>query len=173
MDIKPLFLPTSESIKINGSLITFDHDGYNRTELPKFIDAKTDAQAISTFLDEYKDSPNTIASYAKEIERLILWCIHIGKVGISDITREHIIKYQDFLSDPQPQKAWCGSKLSRVKKDGSINPDWRPFYKSLSDASIKKTLKILDSFFNYLVEMRYLQGNPLAISRRRKREDHA
>lgn len=47
--------------------------------------------------------------------------------------------------------------------------EWQPFVKGLSGVSIKKSLKILDSFFNYLVQTHYLLGNPLAVDRRRKR----
>ena len=50
-----------------------------------------------------------------------------------------------------------------------MNINWRPFVKGLSDPSIKKALKILDSFFNYLVQTNYLIGNPLAVDRRRNR----
>ncbi|MFZ2314427.1 MAG: hypothetical protein WAW86_02050 [Gammaproteobacteria bacterium] len=60
------------------------------------IDAKDDAEAISTFLREYKDSPETLRSYAKEIERLLLWCIYIAKVNISSLRRNHLLDYQDF-----------------------------------------------------------------------------
>lgn len=35
--------------------------------------------------------------------------------------------------------------------------------------SIKKAIKILDSFFNYLVQANYLIGNPLAVDRRRRK----
>lgn len=41
--------------------------------------------------------------------------------------------------------------------------------RGLGGSSIKKTIKILDSFFNYLVQSNYLIGNPLAIDRRRKK----
>jgi site-specific recombinase XerD len=39
----------------------------------------------------------------------------------------------------------------------------------LGGNSIKKAIKILDSFFNYLVQSNYLIGNPLAVDRRRKK----
>ncbi len=59
--------------------------------------------------------------------------------------------------------------MARFKKDGSNNPDWRPFVKGLSETSIKRAVAILDSFFNYLVQTNYLVGNPLAVNRRRKK----
>jgi site-specific recombinase XerD len=52
-----------------------------------------------------------------------------------------------------------------------VNEHWRPFVKGLSPSSLKKTLRIIDSFFNYLVQTNYLVGNPLAVNRRRKRRN--
>lgn len=52
-----------------------------------------------------------------------------------------------------------------------MNNEWRPFVRGLGSTTIKKSLKILDSFFNYLVQTKYLIGNPLAIDRRRKRRN--
>lgn len=175
MEVKPLFLISSKSVSIpKDALSALKENGYNRSHSPlKLIKATTDAQAISTFLNEYKDSPHTLISYTKEIERLLLWCIHVANIGISDITREHIVDYQEFITNPLPQKKWCGSKVSRYKKNGEINPEWRPFFCGLGDSSLKVSLKILDSFFNYLVEMHYLQGNPVAMNRRRKRKSNA
>ena len=175
MEIQPIFTIGSSSVSIDAKqLKSFSSDGYNRSHSElKLIKATTDAQAISAFLNEYKDSPHTLISYAKEIERLLLWCVHVAKIGISDINRDHIVEYQEFISNPTPQKKWCGSKASRYKKDGEINPEWRPFFCGLSDASLKVSLKILDSFFNYLVEMHYLQGNPVAMNRRRKKKSNA
>ncbi len=167
--IKPLFI-LSDSIETLGKdIIQFTQDNYNKEDGTALIDAKTDAEAISTFLREYHDSPETLRSYSKEIERLFLWCIHVAKINISSLRRDHLLDYQAFLQNPLPKKAWCGPSAPRLKKDGSINPDWRPFVKGLSGNSIKKAIKILDSFFNYLVQTNYLIGNPLAVDRRRKK----
>jgi len=169
-EISPLFIQDGKSVKFQHNLIRFDGDGYNRaTDSKQLINAESDAEVISAFLDEYKDSPNTLSSYAKEIERLLLWCIHVSDTGLTELTREDIVQYESFITDPEPFGLWCGKKVARLKKDGSINPDWRPFFKPLSKSSSKKALKILDSFFSYLVEMHYLQGNPVALNRRRKK----
>ena len=86
--------------------------------------------------------------------------------------RNHLIEYQSFIKDPQPSKIWCGPKLARCLKDGTPNPSWRPFYRGLAQASLNKTITILDAFFNYLVQTNYLIGNPLAIERKRKRRNN-
>lgn len=167
--IRPLFIVLNSSQEMGKNLIQFTSDNYNKDQGIALIDATNDAEAISTFLREYHDSPETLRSYAKEIERLLLWCLHIAKVNISSLRRNHLMDYLEFLKNPLPKKCWCGPSTARLKKDGSINADWFPFVKGLGANSIKKAIKILDSFFNYLVQTNYLIGNPLAVDRRRKK----
>ncbi len=169
--IKPLFIPIENSTMMGNKIIKFARDDYNKTIGSALIDAKDDAEAVSTFLCEYRDSPATLQSYAKEIERLLLWCIHVAKTNISSLRRNHLVEYQAFLKNPQPRKVWCGNKARRQLKDGVLNPNWRPFAKSLSEMTVSKVITILDSFFNYLVQTNYLTGNPLAVDRRRKRRN--
>jgi len=170
--IQPLFILAETQEKMGNAIIQFTRDDYNKELGLSLIDAKNDGEAIAAFLREYKDSPETLRSYAKEIERLLLWCIHIAKVNISSLRRNHLLDYQAFLTNPVPKKFWCGSIVPRQNKDESINKNWRPFVKGLSANSIKKAIKILDSFFNYLVQTNYLIGNPLAVDRRRKKRQH-
>lgn len=167
--IQPLFILVETQDKIRSGIIQFSGDDYNKESGAALIDAKDDAEAISTFLREYKDSPETLRSYAKEIERLLLWCAHVARINVSSLRRNHLLDYQDFLKNPTPKKSWCGPSMSRLNKDGSINQSWRPFVRGLGGNSIKKAIKILDSFFNYLVQSNYLIGNPLAVDRRRKK----
>lgn len=167
--IKPLFHVSQHAEKMGQSIVQFTHDDYNKELGHALIEASNDAEAIGAFLREYKESPETLRSYAKEVERLLLWCIHIAKVNISSLRRTHLQDYQAFLQNPSPTKLWCGPATARQTKDGDINPSWRPFTKGLSPASFNKSLTILDSFFNYLVQSNYLTGNPLAIDRRRKK----
>lgn len=75
--IQPLFILSDAPEKMGDSIIEFMGNDYNKKFAASLIDAKNDADAISTFLREYKDSPETLRSYAIEIERLLLWCIHI------------------------------------------------------------------------------------------------
>jgi site-specific recombinase XerD len=126
--------------------------------------------ALYNFLLEYKDSAETLKYYLKELERLILWC-NFNKLDILSLNREYIIKYQQFLQQPTPTDLWCGNKVPKLLKTGQINPKWRAFYKELSPPSIKKILRVIDSFFNYLVQTNYLPGNPLAVTRRRNKNN--
>lgn len=169
--IKPLFALSDASETMGKVILEFTDDNYNKELGGALIDADNDADAIATFLNEYKDSPETLRSYAKEIERLLLWCIHIGKINISSLRRNHVTDYQDFLKNPRPKELWCGPNVGRRTKDGFLNTSWRAFVKGLSPASVNKALTILDSFFNYLVQTNYLLGNPLAVDRRRKKRN--
>lgn len=172
--IKPLFSVADTSNMMGKHIIQFAVDDYNKAIGESLIDAKNDAEAISAFLNEFRESPLTLQAYAKEIERLLLWCIHIARMNISSLRRNHLVEYQSFLKNPQPQKMWCGPKVARQRKDGSVNPAWRPFGSAgLSAATLNKTITILDSFFNYLVQTNYLTGNPLAVERRRKKRHRA
>lgn len=171
--IKPLFLSVEKGFTANNLILQFSKDDYNKALGEALIGAGNDAEAIAVFLQEYKDSPETLRSYAKEVERLLLWCIHVAKINISSLRRNHLTEYQDFLKNPGPKKLWCGPSIARLKKDGSFNPAWRPFVNGLGENSLKKSIKILDSFFNYLVQTNYLIGNPLAVDRRRKRRNQS
>ena len=153
----------------NGSYTTFNHNSKNQCST--LINAENDEEAIASFLSEHKDSPDTLRSYSKEIERLLLWCIHISRLNISSLRRNHLVDYQGFLKYPTPKKQWCGPTVSRITKNGEFNKNWRPFAKGLGAGSINKTLTILDSFFNYLVQTNYLTGNPLVIDKRRKKRN--
>lgn len=169
--IEPLFDLSSITEDISKIELKFTSDDYNKKIRDSLIDANNDNEAVGSFLNEYKDSPATLRSYSKEIERLLLWCIHIVKLNISSLRRDHLIQYQEFLRNPNPKKQWCGPSVSRTNKDGSLNKNWRPFVKGLAASSTNKTLTIIDSFFNYLVQTNYLTGNPLAIDKRRKKRN--
>jgi site-specific recombinase XerD len=171
--IRPLFIMSDTPQNMGSTIIKFTQDDYNKELGSALIAAHNDAEAISSFLNEFRDSPETLRSYSKEIERLLLWCIHVAKINISSLRRDHFLDYQQFLKNPLPKDVWCGPSTGRQTKDGSINEHWRPFVKELSNASVNKALTILDSFFNYLVQANYLIGNPLAVDRRRKKRNKA
>lgn len=149
-------------------VVKFAQSIKSKTSSKLLIEAANDGEAISAFLSEYKDSPETLRSYVKEIERLLLWCIHVADITISGLRREHLLKYQQFLKHPSPKKHWCGPNVGRETKEGLLNSAWRPFVKGLSPSSINTAMKIIGSFFNYLVQTHYLIGNPLALERRKK-----
>lgn len=166
--ITPIFLSSNSTDFSELNKRLSKTPGYNIKDGQNMIKASNDAEAIKSFLIGYQSSKLTYQTYLKELERLILWCAHIQKVTISDLSFDDMVAYQSFLSDPKPEKIWCGNKRSKTQKNGNINPDWRPFGGALSKATIKKTMSIIDCFFNYLVQTQYLKGNPLSVNKRRK-----
>lgn len=168
MSINPLFFLNTDKTLLGAPVITHNNQKNQAPQKHALIDAHNDDEAINQFLNEYRDSPETLRSYVKEIERLLLWCIHIGDTTISDFRREELSQYQDFLKEPP--MTWCGPAVSKLTRTGKINTHWRPFVKGLAPTSSRKAIKILDSFFNFLVQTNYLHGNPLAVERRRKKQ---
>jgi len=144
--------------------------GYNRSDEACTLNADNDWDTIIEFLNEYKGSPKTLRSYTSEMERFISWLIYEKKIPISAIKRSHAADYMEFLKNPEPQ-IWCGHRANKFKKDGRINKDWFPFSYSkedlcgLADATTRRSRKILDSYFKYLVDNNYLYGNPLIAKR--------
>lgn len=149
-----MFLPP---ISLNGEA------GLNRapTTIIKQIDANNDLQAIQTWLLEFTHSPQTLRTYRKEAERLLLWAIIEKRKPFSSLSRDDLRDYQLFLSNPQPQQNWCGLRRPR----NHLN--WRPFNGPLSQDSIAHAITIINALFNYLVEAGYLSGNPLGLMRRK------
>jgi len=171
--IKPIF-ESNDSIDFGNLIKTLgDTPGYNLNEGANMLKAGTDADALRSFLIGYQSSALTYQTYLKELERLVLWCTHVQHISISDIASDDVVAYQQFLASPTPKALWCGNKRSKRLKTGELNPAWRPFANDLSPNSIKKTMSILDSFFNYLVQTQYLKGNPLSVNKRRKKRAHA
>lgn len=142
------------------------HCGRNRAASPGHLAATDDRSAVLAWLARYIDSPATLASYRKEAERILLWCTLQHGVALSDLTHEDLLVYQRFLADPQPVERWV---MAPGQKPGRNSPLWRPFAGSLGAASQRQALSILNAMFSWLVEAGYLAGNPLALSRRKRK----
>jgi site-specific recombinase XerD len=137
--------------------------GTNRSPafVTKQISANNDLQAIESWLAEFEKSPQTLRSYRKEAERLLLWSLIEKQKPLSSLTRDDLRAYQQFLADPQPHDRWCGSRKPRH------NINWRPFEGQLSNISIAHAITVINALFSYLVEAGYLSGNPLGLMRRK------
>ena len=163
MRFMQLALRSLDQLRIPGSLD--GRDGSNRAgfQTVRQIAADNDLDAIQTWLDEFRDSPQTQRHYRKEVERLLLWSLLERGKPLSSLTREDCQAYEVFLADPQPRMRWCGPKAPR------FSSDWRPFQGPLSASSRRTALLIINSLFTYLVKAGYLSGNPLALTKRRNR----
>jgi integrase/recombinase XerD len=138
--------------------------GRNRASGLPQVAAQDDRLAVLAWLARYTDSPATLASYRKEAERLLLWCVHQHGKALSDLAHEDFLLYERFLGDPQPAQRWV---MQVAQKAARNSPHWRPFAKPLDRSSQRQALSILNSLFNWLVQAGYLAGNPLALRRRK------
>lgn len=129
------------------------------------IEAKTDIEAVQTWLVEYQGNQHTFDAYRKESMRLIWWLNDRGK-SLSEMTRNDVLDYERFLSDPQPAEKWVGPACGIRLRDGSMNPNWKPFVGPLSTRAIKMAMTVIGSLFTYLVNAGYLTGNPVTLKRR-------
>lgn len=141
--------------------------GRNRASSRSQLAAVDDRSAVLAWLARYADSPATLASYRKESERLLLWCVLQRGAALSDLTHEDLLLYQRFLGDPQPAERWV---MEPGQKPGRSSSRWRPFAGPLAPSSQRQALSILNALFSWLVEAGHLAGNPLALSRRKRRQ---
>jgi len=141
-------------------------DGLNRSHARSQVVADDDRSAVLAWLARYAGTPATLASYRKEAERLLLWCVHQRGLAMSSLTHEDVLIYERFLADPQPAERWVMTMRQRPGRD---SPHWRPFAGPLSSASQRHALSIINAMFSWLVEAGYLAGNPLSLGRRKRR----
>ena len=146
-------------------------DGSNRAAgVRAQIAADNDVDAIKAWLARFVDTKTTFDNYRKEAERLLLWCsIELGK-PLSSINHEDWLRYKEFLRNPQPGARWVAPKGRKFPRS---HPNWRPFAGPLAPASQRQAGVILNALFSWLVSAAYLAGNPLALSRERKKRGAA
>jgi site-specific recombinase XerD len=126
--------------------------GRNRASAFCFISARNDLEAINAYLYKFRGQEKTERAYRKELERFLLWCVLERRVALSSIGTDECEAYKDFLA--QPDAAWIGRKAPRT------SPRWRPFASVLSPESQKYAVQVLRAFFQWLVGVRYLGGDP-------------
>lgn len=134
------------------------------------IRADNDIDAIKAWLARFLDKQTTFDNYRKEAERLLLWStLQLGK-PLSSLTHEDWLVYQGFLRDPKPVGRWISAEGRKYPRS---HPGWRPFAGPLSASSQRQAAVILNTMFSWLVNAGYLAGNPLALSRERRRRPQA
>ncbi|QCF28046.1 site-specific integrase (plasmid) [Hydrocarboniclastica marina] len=128
--------------------------GFLRNDRP-LISADTDCEAVAMWLAEVaKNSERTLEAYKREAERLLLWAADSG-MALSEVLRDDLSAYHDFLEDPPKNSPLIGKK---VYKRTDIR--WRPFTGALSENSIKASFTILRSLYSYLSSSAWLRANP-------------
>lgn len=181
---KPLF-DTLDNLK--QSLGHFDAS----PSIASYIDSANSTSAIRDyrhaleFLYSYRGSPDTFASYRREIERLLHWTWFINDSSLNKLKRLDIEAFIEFCQHPPLD--WIGTKTVPrfINSQGmrEVNPGWRPFVVktslngaapnpkdfALSAKALQAIFSILSSFFNYLVQEEYTDINPVALIRQKSK----
>ncbi|QOT78131.1 tyrosine-type recombinase/integrase [Cupriavidus basilensis] len=129
------------------------------------ISAAEDLAAVTAWLARYADTPTTLQTYRREVERLLLWAVMQHGKPLSSLTHEDLLVYERFLADPQPAWRWVMASRKKLARGA---PEWRPFAGPLSPVSVRHTMVILNGLFAWLVDAGYLAGNPLSLARSRR-----
>lgn len=146
-------LPLVPLERVSTVVSTLDgSEGRNRNNTFCLISARNDLEAIQAYLYRFRGRDKTLRSYQKELERFLLWCVCKRRVALSSVLTEECEAYKDFLA--KPDLAWTGPKVTRN------SPRWRPFEGPLQPQSQKYAVQVIRAFFEWLIRVRYLGGNP-------------
>ncbi|NTZ86212.1 hypothetical protein FCJ61_25210 [Burkholderia metallica] len=127
--------------------------GTNRAPGLCYLHASHDLDALRAYLARYADQPATLRAYTRELERLLLWAITVRGTALSSLTVEDGDAYKAFLR--APSDAFVGPPASRA------SGRWRPFAPGgLSLDSQRYAIRAIRGAFDWLVDVRYLAGNP-------------
>ena len=165
-EFDPLIRPIEE-ISLPGPLS--GREGINRAPaIGCSLSAGNDLEAIRTWLNARAGNPNTYASYRKEAERFLLWCLAEKERALSDIRADDAAEYLRWLEDlgrleenaflrkwRLPQSRWIGPK--NAERATAL---WKPFNGPLSSASRKNAIVVVRQLFNFLKRTGYLIFNP-------------
>ena len=135
-----------------------------------------DYQCAAEFIYSYRGSPDTFSTYRREIEHFLHWCLVVAKKSLNQVVREDIETYVEFSKQPPP--SWVGQKnVPRfLLRQGERVPnhDWRPYVHAsgefaISQSALQSLFSVLSSFFNFLIQERYLSANPVAQIRQKSK----
>jgi integrase len=126
--------------------------GINRNASYCLISARNDLDAVRGYLYRFRGREKTYRAYQKELERFLLWCVSYRRIAMSSVLTDDCEAYKDFLA--KPDVSWVAPKALRN------SPRWRPFAGPLSPDSQRYAVQAIRTFFEWLVRVRYLGGNP-------------
>ena len=143
------------------------------------LGARDDKHAVELWLAAKAENPNTLRSYRKNAERLLLWCYLERKTTFPELKVEDCIHYRTWLNDlgkksptewaeagwRLPAEEWF-SKKRAAKRDSEL---WRPFDGPLSPNSVVQDLLTVRSLFEFLVRGHILSLNPWDLLGKRAR----
>lgn len=126
--------------------------------------AGNDREAVRAWISAKAGSTHTAKQYEREAERFVLWCVLERGKALSDATAEDCRAYLDFIA-AVPDR-WI-SRRSAAR----FAPGWAPFKGPLTLASQRVAIAALHSLFAWLVQARYLAGNPWVLVNRKVGDD--
>ena len=138
--------------------------------------ALDDYQYASEFIYSYRGSPDTFATYRREIEHFLHWSWLIADKSIKGVLRQDIEAYVEFTKNPPA--SWIGNRnVSRfINKSGERVPNvaWRPYVSVngeyvLSQAAVQSLFSVLSSFYNFLIQENFVAANPVAQLRQKSK----
>ena len=136
-------------------------DGPNRAVGHCAIAAQSDREAIALWIASRAHSEHTRQLYIRHADRFHRWSVMIMAKPISAITPEDLLHYRRFLLDPPA--GWISTR-----KYSREHPQWRPFERAQTPASVRVSMTILAGMFAYLVEAGYLQHNIFSLAKKEK-----
>ncbi|MBC3809648.1 tyrosine-type recombinase/integrase [Undibacterium seohonense] len=130
--------------------------GINRSPSFCYIQANNDKDALLAYLTRFADQPHTFRAYRKELERFLLWSVMVQRKPMSSLLVDDCEDYKVFLRAPLP--SFTGMKVPRSSSR------WKPFTEEqMSAKSQKHAILVIRACFKYLVDVRYLAGNPWSV----------
>lgn len=134
------------------------------THWENILGTNDDMEAIILFLNKHSSSHNTFKKYCNEIERLLLW-LEYKKFNLTDLSKEDIVEYYDFLRSPLPIEYWVGPSLHKFLPNRKCNPQWKPFKKQkMNHNSAILSIRAISSMFKYFQQNYYVKYNPVELS---------
>lgn len=146
VDTFPTALPCNvvEWLQRRGRLAN-PHDDTNT------LGAADDHAAAAAFLRERATrSRHTWRAYTAELQRLVTWCVARGRGPLSDLTRQDLLAYRQWVAHPVDTVAPGAVAVEGV-------PAATP-----SPRSQARALAVVASLFRYWHDTGYLLGNPAA-----------
>ncbi|MDG0854447.1 tyrosine-type recombinase/integrase [Roseateles puraquae] len=115
------------------------------------LGALSDLAAVEAFLREKTcRSRHTWRAYVAELERLATWCRSVDRGPLSDLTRQDLQAYRQWLSQPRADLLEGGAAEAPLAA------------RSLGERSQARALAVLGSLFRHWHETGYLIANPAA-----------
>lgn len=132
------------------------------TSGPRILRAANDLEAVRIFLSARANNRNTLSSYVKETNRLLMWCHLVQQKPLSSLDYNDIISFNAWLANP-------GHEF--ITQDRQLAGQGRALFyrKGLSVASAKASMRVIAALFNELEMGGYLAANPVRLFMRHQK----